>query len=117
MFTANLYVILKNTTSVLVRLANTAASIFRNRAALKQLSEMDDHMLADIGLSRSDVTFANAKPFYANPLDMAPQGPRKPVHSSEITILARWPRPLPERPYMVKPLKLSTSSGSDCCQA
>ncbi|MBA5778352.1 DUF1127 domain-containing protein [Stappia sp. F7233] len=30
----------------------------RNRREIRQLLEFDDHMLADIGLSRSDVVFA-----------------------------------------------------------
>ena len=38
------------------------AGYFRRRKALSQLSELDDHMLADVGLQRFDVADAAALP-------------------------------------------------------
>lgn len=39
-----------------------------NRAAIRQLAEADDHMLRDIGLTRSDVTAALRVPPLSDPV-------------------------------------------------
>jgi uncharacterized protein YjiS (DUF1127 family) len=43
------------------------AKSLANRAAIRQLAEADDHMLRDIGLSRSDVTSALRAPPLSDP--------------------------------------------------
>ncbi len=40
---------------------------WRNRRTVKQLAEFDDHMLADLGVSRDDVRSALSQPFIHDP--------------------------------------------------
>jgi uncharacterized protein YjiS (DUF1127 family) len=40
---------------------------WRNRRSVAQLSEFDDHMLADLGLTRGDVSAALSQPFSQDP--------------------------------------------------
>ena len=40
---------------------------WRNRSKLSALSDYDDHMLSDIGLSRDDVRWALDRPFLQDP--------------------------------------------------
>lgn len=48
------------------QLADLAAAL-RDRAEVKQLIELDDRALKDIGLSRSEVDGALSEPFFRNP--------------------------------------------------
>lgn len=54
------------------RLATHLNRVVKNRRALRQLSELDNHGLADIGLKRLDVSLARATPFYGDPFKLAP---------------------------------------------
>ena len=82
------------------RLASTIVTVARNRAALGQLSKLDERTLADIGLTRGDIVSARTLPLRSDPFLMDPFEARRRVHASELDILARWPRPLPEQPYV-----------------
>jgi uncharacterized protein YjiS (DUF1127 family) len=42
----------------------------RNRSAATSLAGLDDHMLADIGLTRSDLRDAYAEPLWHDPTDV-----------------------------------------------
>ena len=44
-----------------------AAKILRHRRDLELLAELDDRMLKDIGLNRSDLRFALSEPFWRDP--------------------------------------------------
>jgi uncharacterized protein YjiS (DUF1127 family) len=44
-----------------------AAKGFRHRRDLETLAGLDDRMLADIGLTRSDLRFALSEPFWRDP--------------------------------------------------
>jgi uncharacterized protein YjiS (DUF1127 family) len=39
----------------------------RHRQAIQSMTELDDHMLADIGLLRSDVYASLARPYFTDP--------------------------------------------------
>ncbi|WP_319530964.1 DUF1127 domain-containing protein [uncultured Cohaesibacter sp.] len=82
------------------RLASTIATVARNRAALNKLNELDERTLADIGLTRGDIISASAVPMRSDPFLIDPFDARRRVHASELEALARWPRPLPEQPYV-----------------
>jgi uncharacterized protein YjiS (DUF1127 family) len=47
--------------------AQRAYRVWRNRREIAVLSEFDDHMLADLGLTRGDVADALDLPFSHNP--------------------------------------------------
>ena len=49
------------------RLANAVARSFRNRRDARILAGLDRHMLADIGLTRSDVSDAFSTPIWDDP--------------------------------------------------
>jgi uncharacterized protein YjiS (DUF1127 family) len=53
--------------SAFVRSAGQALRSFKNRRKIVALSEFDDHLLADIGLSRDDVRRALDLPFAHDP--------------------------------------------------
>ena len=42
----------------------------KNRSAATSLARLDDHMLADIGLTRSDLRDAYAEPLWQDPTDV-----------------------------------------------
>jgi len=44
-----------------------AWTVYRNRRQLRRLAELDDYLLADMGLSRADVEAAAVTPFYTDP--------------------------------------------------
>jgi uncharacterized protein YjiS (DUF1127 family) len=91
-------------TSAFAALANglrTVARALKNRRDATLLAGMDDRMLADIGLTRSDLRDAYAEPLWRDPTDMlagrardkrlyrAPRGAKFQVHSPSLA---------PERP-------------------
>ena len=53
--------------SALLRDVSTAFRSWNARRHLKTLSEYDDHMLADIGITREDVRWALGLPFAYDP--------------------------------------------------
>jgi uncharacterized protein YjiS (DUF1127 family) len=56
--------------SVLSEIARDVAGLFHawsNRRKVSKLGEFDDHMLADIGLTREDVRWALNQPFTYDP--------------------------------------------------
>lgn len=50
-----------------VRVVNAAMLAQRNRRAAQTLARLDRHMLADIGISRSDLRDAFSSPFWDDP--------------------------------------------------
>lgn len=54
---------------VLNRTAGIARAI-RNRRAANMLAGLDDHMLADIGITRSDLRDAYSEPLWHDPTDV-----------------------------------------------
>ncbi len=44
-----------------------AFTVIRNRAAVKSLGDLDDYMLADIGLTRADLREAASAPIHHDP--------------------------------------------------
>jgi uncharacterized protein YjiS (DUF1127 family) len=53
--------------SILARIAARIAEAVRGRRALGELAQLDPHILADIGLSRSDVLAAFERPLAEDP--------------------------------------------------
>jgi uncharacterized protein YjiS (DUF1127 family) len=51
----------------LLSLASEIVQAVRNRRAVRSLAELDDRALADIGLLRTDVHAALARPSFADP--------------------------------------------------
>ncbi|MDO9415588.1 DUF1127 domain-containing protein [Pararhizobium sp.] len=49
-----------------VRLVKTVFRILHNRTQVNYLSELDDHLLLDMGLKREDVLGAATSPFFAD---------------------------------------------------
>jgi uncharacterized protein YjiS (DUF1127 family) len=52
------------------RAANAVARAMRNRRDARILAGLDRHMLADIGITRSDVNDAFSAPFWADPTEL-----------------------------------------------
>jgi uncharacterized protein YjiS (DUF1127 family) len=50
-------------TGLLAAIVDRVGAYRRNRRALRDLTEMDDHMLLDIGLSRADIVRASIAEF------------------------------------------------------
>lgn len=44
-----------------------AWTAYRNRRAVRRLHHLDDHLLVDIGLTRADLTAAEALPIHRDP--------------------------------------------------
>ena len=80
---------------------------FRNRRVAGQLARLDDRMLADIGLTRSDLRDAYSEPLWHDPTDVLARraaerrssrgSPGKPV-SSATGLTAGWCQPPTDRP-------------------
>ncbi len=51
----------------LQQFAEKAVRSWRNRRSVARLSEFDDHLLADLGLTRGDVEAALSQPFSHDP--------------------------------------------------
>ena len=51
----------------LARAVGAAWTSLRNRSQVRRLAELDDHLLADIGLTRSDVEEASSMPITTDP--------------------------------------------------
>jgi uncharacterized protein YjiS (DUF1127 family) len=94
----------------LVRLAEA----LKNRRVAVRLAEFDDRMLADIGLTRSDLRDAYAEPLWHDPTDTLARRaaerrttraarPRSEVRSPDRPASATWRRPPTDRParYLV----------------
>ena len=45
----------------------SAWAVYRNRRQLRRIADLDDHLLRDIGLTRSDVEAASTMPIYTDP--------------------------------------------------
>ncbi len=56
--------------SVLIRACARLSRVMANRRQAGMLASMDDRMLADIGLTRSDVRDAYAEPLWRDPTDI-----------------------------------------------
>jgi uncharacterized protein YjiS (DUF1127 family) len=52
------------------RLTNVVTRSFRNRRDARILAGLDHHMLADIGITRSDVSDAFSTPFWEDPTEL-----------------------------------------------
>jgi uncharacterized protein YjiS (DUF1127 family) len=61
------------------RLATKVTAWTSNRKALRQLNELDDHMLKDLGLTRSDLVAAHAVPWHRDPYILSPFAERRRV--------------------------------------
>nr|WP_321458199.1 DUF1127 domain-containing protein [uncultured Cohaesibacter sp.] len=79
--------------TALARLVAYGSTIVRNRAALKNLQQLDDRTLADIGLTRGDVIAAASQPLHKNPMLIDPFEAKRRIHARELDVLARWHRP------------------------
>ena len=80
--------------ALLARLANTVARVARNRREARMLAGLDRHMLADIGLTRADVSDAFSSPIWEDPTALL----------RERVIERRLYRPaLVQRPHLVEP--------------
>lgn len=53
-----------------VKAAGSLGRVFDRRRVMAELSELDDHMLSDIGLTRGDLRDATATPLFADPTRM-----------------------------------------------
>ena len=93
MLTVFLHSAFSSAVSGLVRLVTAGATILRNRAALKNLQELDERTLADIGLTRGDVITAASQPLYRDPMLIDPFDAKRRIHSRELDVLARWVQP------------------------
>ncbi|WP_316859362.1 DUF1127 domain-containing protein [uncultured Cohaesibacter sp.] len=96
------------------RVVSGLATIARNRAALSQLSELDEHTLADIGLTKGDIVVAASQPLYRNPMLIDPFEARNRIHARELEVLARWHRPS-EPPHKVAETLRITETLKACC--
>jgi uncharacterized protein YjiS (DUF1127 family) len=55
------------TAAALVRVIRRIVVAIKHRRALTRLADLDDRMLADIGLRRSDLTAASCTPLWQDP--------------------------------------------------
>ena len=78
------------------------AKALRHRREIKNLAEFDDRMLADIGLTRSDVTSALDEPLTRNPSWVLVRRAERHSRSERLAPSARQVRPVVP---MVRPLK------------
>lgn len=65
-----------HTSNVAARFARDVWQIgiaLKHRRELKRLADLDDHMLADIGLNRSDLRDAASAPFWHDPTSILEQ--------------------------------------------
>jgi uncharacterized protein YjiS (DUF1127 family) len=69
------------------KLARLARSI-RNRRAATTLAGLDDHMLADIGITRSDLRDAYAEPLWHDPTDILVDRATERRHARQRSALA-----------------------------
>nr|WP_321445429.1 DUF1127 domain-containing protein [uncultured Cohaesibacter sp.] len=115
MLTAGLFSALSSAARGLRRLGSTLTTISRNRRALAHLEELDAKTLADIGLTRGDIVSARVTPFYRDPFLIDPFEDRRRIKAMELEALARWPRPLPEQPYMEPRTTRVCKSASSAC--
>ncbi len=60
-------------------LATNVTAWTKNRYALRRLDQLDDHMLKDIGLTRSDLVSAHAVPWHTDPYILSPFAERRRV--------------------------------------
>ena len=78
------------------------AKALRHRREIKHLAEFDERMLADIGLTRSDVTSALDEPLTRNPSWVLVRRAERHSRSERLAPSARQVRPVVP---MVRPLK------------
>ena len=78
------------------------AKALRHRREIKHLAEFDERMLADIGLTRSDVTSALDEPLTRNPSWVLVRSAERHSRSERLAPSARQVRPVVP---MVRPLK------------
>ena len=78
------------------------AKALRHRREIKHLAEFDERMLADIGLTRSDVTSALDEPLTRNPSWVLVRSAERHSRSVRLAPSARPVRPVVP---MVRPLK------------
>ena len=78
------------------------AKALRHRREIKHLAEFDERMLADIGLTRSDVTSALDEPLTRNPSWVLVRRAERHSRSERLAPSARPVRPVVP---MVRPLK------------
>jgi uncharacterized protein YjiS (DUF1127 family) len=69
------------------KLARFARAI-RNRRAATALAGLDDHMLADIGITRSDLRDAYAEPLWHDPTDILVGRATERRHARQRSVLA-----------------------------
>jgi uncharacterized protein YjiS (DUF1127 family) len=71
----------------------TLAKAFKDRREVRNLAEFDEHMLKDIGLTRSDVASALAEPIHHRPSWVLVRCVGRPAEAHKSTA-ARKPRPV-----------------------
>ncbi|MCV6575928.1 MAG: DUF1127 domain-containing protein [Cohaesibacter sp.] len=72
MLTAAFIRALHNASQGINRLATNLTKWVKNRRALRQLDALDEYMLKDIGLTRSDIVAAQAVPWHQDPYIIGP---------------------------------------------
>ncbi|WP_319411145.1 DUF1127 domain-containing protein [uncultured Cohaesibacter sp.] len=115
MLTVIIRTVFSSAVAGLVRLVAAGSKILRNRAAVKALQEMDDHTLADIGLTRGDVITAASQPLYRDPLLIDPFDARRRIHARELEVLARLHRPEESRILPLPAEKLTAMKPAQLC--
>ena len=79
-----------------MNLANAVARTFRHRREARMLAGLDRHMLADIGITRSDVQDAFSSPFWEDPTTL--------LHQRAMERRTYRPKRLPsQQPRFVEP--------------